>query len=210
MHWVAAVSILLLVITGLFIGRPYFAPRPGAPDPFLMGWMRFIHFGAAAALVATAIVRAYWLIAGNKFERLTALFPVRPRDWVNMFKQVKYYLMIQPERAPHYLGHNPLQQLSYTAVYGLAAVQVATGFALYGQSNPGGIFFILFGWLGPLFGGMPVVRLVHHVATWVFLAFIPLHIYLAIRADVMERGGTISSIVSGGKFVPKDHHFVDE
>jgi len=210
MHWLAALSLLILAVTGLYIGRPYFVTSGDTSSHYLMGWVRFLHFAAAAVLVATAIVRAYWLFAGNKYERWVALFPVRPRDWINLVKQVKYYLMIQPEKAPHYLGHNPLQQLSYTAVYGLALLQVITGFTLYGQSDPGGFFFSVFGWVGPLFGGMPVVRFVHHVATWAFLSFIPIHVYLAARADLLERGGAISSIISGGRFVPSRHKFVDE
>ena len=50
--------------------------------------MRLVHFAAAAVLVATAIVRMYWLLAGNRFERWRALFPVRPRDWGNLLRQV--------------------------------------------------------------------------------------------------------------------------
>jgi Ni/Fe-hydrogenase b-type cytochrome subunit len=210
MHWLAAVSIVLLAATGLYIGRPYFVVGSDAGRPFLMGWVRFIHFAAAAVLVATAIVRIYWLFVGNKFERWAALFPIRPRDWVNMVKQVKYYLMIRPERAPHYLGHNPLQQLSYTGIYLLAGLEVVTGFALYGQSDPNGFFYAAFGWIGPLLGGMPVVRFVHHVTTWAFLAFIPIHVYLATRADILERGGSISSIISGGRFVSANQEFEDE
>ncbi len=42
-----------------------------------MGCARLAHFIAAGVLVATAVVRVYWLFAGNQFERLTALFPVR-------------------------------------------------------------------------------------------------------------------------------------
>lgn len=210
MHWVAAVSIVVLAVTGLYIGRPYFAPSDSPTTPFLMGWMRFFHFAAAGALVATAIVRVYWLFAGNKFERFAALFPIRPRDWVNLAKQVKFYLLIHPERAPKYLGHNPLQQLSYTGLYLAALLAVVTGFAMYGQSNPGGLFFRVFGWLGPVFGGMQNLRFLHHVLTWVFLAFIPIHVYLAIRADVLEHGGSISSIITGGRFVPRRHTYVDE
>ena len=56
---------------------------------------------------------------------------------------------------------------------------MVTGFAMYGQSNPGGFFYTLFGWVGPLLGGIQVVRFVHHVLTWVFLIFIPIHVYLA-------------------------------
>jgi Ni/Fe-hydrogenase b-type cytochrome subunit len=210
MHWLAAIAIVVLAGTGLFIGRPYFVVAGDTADHYLMGWVRFIHFLAAAVLVATVIVRVYWLFAGNKFERWVALFPVRPRDWVNMFRQVKFYLMIHPEKAPHYLGHNPLQQFSYTGIYLLALLEIVTGFALYGQANPGGFFFTVFGWLGPLFGGMQVLRFVHHVTTWAFLIFIPIHVYLATRADVLERGGSISSIITGGRFVPAKQHFVDE
>jgi len=210
MHWAAAGSIVVLVVTGFYIGRPYFITSGEASAHYLMGWMRFLHFAAAGVFVATAIVRAYWLFAGNQFERWRALFPVWKQDWINAFKQVKFYLMIQPEKAPHYLGHNPLQQLSYTGLYALAAAQVVTGFAMYGQSRPGGVWYTLFGWVVPLLGGIQVVHFVHHVLTWAFLTFIPIHIYLALRSDLLERTGTISSIISGGRFVRSDVKYVDE
>ena len=54
------------------------------------------------------------------------------------------------------------------------------------------------------------MRSIHHVTSWVFLIFIPIHVYLALRAEVIDRTGTISSIVSGGRFVPKDKQFVDD
>jgi Ni/Fe-hydrogenase b-type cytochrome subunit len=210
MHWTAAVAVVALVVTGLYIGKPYFMTGGEASAHYLMGWMRFLHFTAAAVLVMTAIVRFYWLFMGNRYERFIALFPIRPRDWINLGRMIKYYLMIQPERAPRYLGHNPLQQLSYTAIYGLAALMVLTGFTLYGQSNPGGLIHTLTSWVAPLFGGLQMVRFVHHSGTWLFLTFIPIHVYLAIRADHLERTGVISSIVSGGRFVPAHEVFVDE
>lgn len=210
MHWAAALSIVVLAVTGFYIGKPYFMTSGEPSSHFLMGWMRFLHFGAAGLLVATGIVRLYWMFAGDKYERLAALFPVKPRDWINMFKQAKYYLMIKPEQAPHYLGHNPMQQLSYTGIYVLALLMVATGFALYGQSNPGGLIYTLTNWIGALVGGLQRVRFIHHVASWAFLIFIPIHVYLATRADVMEHSGTISSIFTGGRFVRSDVKYVDE
>lgn len=210
MHWLAAASILVLVLTGFYIGRPYFVTSGEASAHYLMGTVRFVHFAAAGVFVATAIVRIYWLFAGNRFERLVALFPVRGSDWVNLWKQVKYYLMIQPEKAPHYLGHNPLQQLSYTVLYGVATLQVMTGFAMYGQANPGGFFYTMFGWVSHWLGGIQEVHFVHHILTWVFLIFFPIHLYLALRADHLERTGTISSIISGGRFVRSDMKYVDQ
>jgi Ni/Fe-hydrogenase b-type cytochrome subunit len=210
MHWLAALSLVMLAVTGLFIGRPYFVPSGDPQSAYLMGWMRFLHFTAAAVLVMTGIVRLYWLFMGNRFERWPALFPLRRRDLRNLIQVVKFYLMIKPERAPHYLGHNPLQQLAYTGIYLVAAMSVITGFAMYGQSNPGGFFYVAFNWVNVLFGGQQIVRFLHHVFTWVFLAFIPIHVYLAIRSDGVERTGTISSIISGGRFVPKHQEFADD
>jgi len=67
MHWAAAASVVLLTITGLYIGRPYFITGGEASAHYLMGWMRGLHFIAAGVFVATAIVRIYWLFVGNQF-----------------------------------------------------------------------------------------------------------------------------------------------
>ena len=209
-HWAAVAALVMLVVTGFYIGQPYFITSGEASEHYLMGWMRLLHFLAAGILVACGIIRAYWLFAGNRFERWRALFPVRKQDWINLGRQVKYYLMIRPERAPHYLGHNPLQQLSYTALYLVVAVQIVTGFAIYGQYLPGGRWYTLVGWVVPLLGGIQVVRFIHHVLTWVFLIFVPIHIYLALRADLLERTGTISSIITGGRFVRSNIEYVDQ
>jgi len=210
MHWVAAICIVVLAVTGLYIGKPYFITGGDTQDHFLMGWVRFIHFTAAGVLVMTGIVRIYWLFAGNRYERFAALFPVKARDFRNGLKQIWSYLTIRPETAPPYLGHNPLQQFSYTGLYAVATLQVITGFALYGQSNPGGFFYTTLNWIGPLFGGMPNVRFIHHILTWVFLVFIPIHIYLGVRADVVHRESRMSSIISGARYVRDDVEFVDE
>ncbi len=210
MHWTAAVCIVTLVVTGFYIGRPYFMSSGEASAHFLMGKMRFWHFVAAGMLVATAIVRTYWLFMGNQFERLRALFPVRGRDWSNLWRMVKFYLMIDEKNAPKYLGHNPLQQFSYTGMYAVAAVMAITGFAMYGQAAPEGFFYTMFNWVVVLLGGIQRVHFVHHIFTWIFLIFIPIHVYLALRADTLERTGTISSIVSGGRFVNRDEDYVDD
>jgi Ni/Fe-hydrogenase 1 B-type cytochrome subunit len=95
-------------------------------------------------------------------------------------------------------------------MYAVAAIMVVTGWAMYGQANPDGILWWAFGWLGNALGGMQNVRFVHHVMTWAFLIFVPIHVYLATRADLLERSGSISSIFSGGRFVPTGARFIDE
>jgi Ni/Fe-hydrogenase 1 B-type cytochrome subunit len=209
MHWVSAVCIVALAVTGLYIGRPYFMTSGEASAHYLMGWVRFSHFTLAAILIMTAIVRFYWLFMGNRFERWRALFPVRARDWRNLWRILRFYLLIDVKRAPRYLGHNPLQQLSYTGIYGIALLLALTGFAMYGQSNPGGMIYTLFNWVHAVTGGSQITRFIHHVSTWAFGIFIPIHVYLAIRADHWERTGTVSSIISGGRFVSTGEEFED-
>ncbi|MHB1861587.1 MAG: Ni/Fe-hydrogenase, b-type cytochrome subunit [Gemmatimonadaceae bacterium] len=209
MHWAAAVSIVVLAVTGFWIGRPYFLTG-GASQTFALQYVRLAHFAAAGVLVATAIVRIYWLFVGDRFERLPALFPVRARDWANLWKMVKFYLLIHPERAPRYLGHNPLQQLSYTFTYFMAGLLVVTGFIMFGEANPQGVFMYTFGRLAVYVGGFQWVRVIHHVAAWYIPLFIIVHVYLTIRADLLERSGAISSIFSGGRFVATDEHYADE
>ena len=209
MHWVAAACIVTLAITGLFIGRPYFVPSGDPSSAYLMGTVRFVHFLAAAVLVMTAIVRVYWLFMGNRYERFGALFPFTRGDFKNLVRMMRFYLLIAPGRAPRYLGHNPLQQLSYTGIYLVAALSVITGFAMYGQSNPGGFFYVAFNWVNMFMGGEQIVRFLHHTFTWIFLIFIPIHVYLAMRADALERTGTVSSIISGGRFVSTAEEYID-
>jgi Ni/Fe-hydrogenase b-type cytochrome subunit len=205
MHWTAAACIVVLVVTGFSLGKPYFFVREGGPH-FVTVWMRFLHLTAAAVLVATGIFRAWLLLAGNRFERWTALVPHTLRDLRNMGRQAVYYATIRVDEAPRYLGHNPMQQLSYLGLYAVVVVMVVTGFALYGLSEPGGFFGRGFGWVHDLLGGSPHTRLVHHVLTWVFLVFVPVHVYLSLRADVVDDPGLVSSMITGGRWVETDDH----
>ncbi len=208
MHWIAALCVLTLVVTGLYIGSPYFV---GGVEPgLIMTKFRFAHYLAAVLLATTALVRVYWLFAGNRFERLKALFPLRFRDIKNLFRMIKFYLLMEKDKAPHYLGHNPLQQLNYTLVFGIAALEVLTGFIMFGLAWPTGWIYQATNWMVPWFGGIQNVRIIHHSITWFFLIFIPAHIYLSLRADVIEGGGTVSSIVTGGRFFEADEVYEDE
>lgn len=209
MHWIAALCVVALIISGLYIGRPYFGSSGEASSHFMMGRFRFLHFTAAAVIVMTGIVRVYWLFAGNAFERLPAMFPLTPRNLRNMRNVAKSYVNFQSEEQPHFVGHNPLAQWAYTGLYLIVITMVVTGFSLYGQSNPGGFIFGAFAWVPSLFGGLQSVRLVHHALMWAFLIFLPIHVYLTIRADYMERAGGVSSMLTGGRFVASHLKFED-
>ena len=67
-----------------------------------------------------------------------------------------------------------------------------------------------FAWVGTLLGGAQVVRFFHHVLTWFWPIFLPLHIYLTVRADVVHQESRISSMVGGGRYVRSDIEFIDD
>jgi Ni/Fe-hydrogenase 1 B-type cytochrome subunit len=209
MHWIAGACIATLVVTGLYIASPYFSMPGEASAHFAMGRMRFVHFTAAAVLVMTGIVRLYWLFAGNQFERISALFPLTRKNLKAMGSTINSFATLRFDKEPRFVGHNPLQQITYTGVYLTTLFMVVTGFTLYGQSNPGGLIFRGFGWVPPLLGGLQVVRLLHHVLTWAFVIFLILHVYFAIRADLLERQGVVSSMITGDRFVDVSETYED-
>ena len=164
MHWAAAVSVVVLAVTGFMIGKPWFITSGEASSHYYMGFARLTHFIAAGVLVATAFVRVYWLFAGNQFERLKALFPVRVRDWKNLYKMVKYYLMLDVEEARRTTwGTIRSSSCRTRGCTSWPPSWSTTGFAMYGQSNPNGFIWTLFHWVPNVVGGLQMVRVIHHV-----------------------------------------------
>lgn len=195
-HWVNAGAILVLMITGLYIGNPFFASVVQEDaDSFIMGWVRYIHFFAAFVFTMALIVRLYWVLWGNKYSLTNVL---RKIFWKDTWETVKFYLFLKNEK-PHFVGHNPLAQLSYLAMVGGSSILIIlTGFFLYIEPQPEAIGGTLFGWLAMFFDSFDI-RLIHHIVAWVFMIFTVIHVYLSVREDYLERNGTMSSIFTGYK-----------
>lgn len=208
-HWLAAVSLVVLFGTGLFISFPMWVTSGEASSHFLMARFRFVHFLAATVIVFAGIIRVYWMFAGNQFERWAALWPFTRKNAGHMWTMLKSYATLNADIQPHFVGHNPLAQVAYTAIYIGTTIMMITGFTLYGQANPGGFFFTVFQWVPGLVGGLQGVRVIHHTVAWLYPIFFSFHIYLAIRADYMERAGVVSSMLTGGRFVTSHEKFED-
>ncbi|HEY5975092.1 MAG TPA: Ni/Fe-hydrogenase, b-type cytochrome subunit [Geobacteraceae bacterium] len=209
LHWTAVFAILLLCLSGWLIGSGPLTYGGTGNDPYFIGYLRLAHFSAGWLLMATGILRVAGLFfASTRYQRWQALFPVTPGQLRNLFRVMQNYLFCIFEHGPHYIGHNPLQQVAYTGIYLMAMVAVVSGLALYGLYDPSHWLFGRFLWVNHLLGAQ-FVRLVHLFMMWVFLAFLPIHVYLSIRADTVEREGAISSIFSGGRWCRKGTRFED-
>lgn len=206
-HWVNAACIVMLVGTGLIIGNPpAFLSGREASESFWFGWIRFLHFTAAYVMAFAFLVRVYWMFVGNKYARWDAFIPRnrghlrrKVREIIDVFRVDIFQFQKEPI---DYVGHNALAALSYLMIFAATIFQIATGAALYAPMSeswmPG-----LFTWVTPLMGGDASVRFWHHAATWVFVFFTMIHVYLSIFHDMTEGKGEISSIVTGARFVER-------
>lgn len=201
-HWVNASAIMILMITGIYIGHPFIeqSTNGDAYYSFTMGWVRDIHFFTAFIFTINLIFRAYWAFKGNHYAKSQIL---QKGFWLGLIETVKGYLFI-PNHKPHYIGHNPLAQLSYWIFIGLGSViMVFTGYFLLFQPQPDTVFGKAFAWVPFIFGGSDfTVRSWHHLVAWGFMLFVVIHVYMSFREDWMSKNGTMSSIFTGYKFEP--------
>lgn len=198
-HWINALSITVLAITGYFIGSPLPTMPGEASDHYLMGYMRFAHFSAGYMLAVGFIGRVYWAIVGNHHARELFWLPITRRAyWREVWGMLKWYSFTSA-RPGRYVGHNPLARLAMFAMFMLTAIfMMVTGFALYGEGAQAGSWAErLFGWVIPLFGQSQDVHTWHHLGMWWLVIFVILHVYAAIREDIMGRSSVISTMVSG-------------
>lgn len=198
-HWVTAGAITVLFVTGLYISWPIASSQGEPYHNFLMGRFREIHFIAAYALLFSFILRGYWFCVGNKYAR-SGIPKVWQADWWKaVFRQIVEYVKVERGRA--HLGHNSLAGATYVfMIGGIGMVQIITGFAMYGETNRGGFWDSVFGWVIPLLGGSFKTRMWHHTCAWAFVIFVVVHLYMTVFGSIRFRNGLVSSIVSGDKF----------
>lgn len=198
-HWVNALAITVLAVTGYFIGAPLPTMPGEASDHFLMGYIRFAHFAAGYVFAVGMLGRIYWAIVGNHHARELFTLPVfTPAYWREVISMLKWYAFISP-RPNQYVGHNPMARLAMFCGFFLFSVfMICTGFALYGEGAQMGSWQErLFGWVIPLMGQSQDVHTWHRMGMWGMVIFVTLHVYAAIREDIMGRQSIVSTMISG-------------
>ena len=170
------VSVLFLIVTGFYIHYPFIDNGWG----FLMALMRGIHFFAAGILILSTALRIILMFVGK--NRDWSSFLPSFRDIALLPRVIAHYLHLgdMPEITKKY---NPLQMIAYSVIFLLAIFQIILGFALMYPE----------GWLAGLnyglFGSEVNTRIAHYIINWVFVLFLIVHTYLAIRdsfADTKE------------------------
>ena len=207
-HWINACAIAVLCLTGYFIGSPPPSMQIAeATHQFVFGYIRFAHFAAGWTLAIGFLGRIYWAIFGNHHARQLFMLPIfNGHWWAEVWFEIKWYLFL--ERAPKkYVGHNPLAQLAMFFFITLGvSFMIITGLALYSEGlGHGSVLYALFGWVFTLVGGNShVVHTIHHLGMWWIIIFMIIHIYVAIREDIMSRQSIVSTMISGTRTFKDD------
>jgi len=202
-HWINALAITVLGVTGYLIAHPPAFMNAGeASHSYWFGTNRFIHFLSAYVLLANFAFRVYWAVVGNKYASWKNFFPLRTAQVKQVGEVLKVDILQSSNKPVHTLGHNAVAYFTYTGTGVLTLFQIASGFALYAPMSESW-FPQLFTWVVPLFGSEQNLRIFHYAVTWLFAVFTLIHVYLVFYHDYVEGHGVLSSMVGGWKFMEK-------
>ena len=167
-HWLQAITIVALLLTGLIIHRPdLFAV-------FSFAGVVTLHNTLAVILVVNAALSLFYHLAT---ERMREYIP-RPYGFFDdAIRQTKYYVSGIFKGEPHPFEKrpddrmNPIQKLTYFGILNvLLPLQIVTGALMWGvQIRPD---------LAGAFGGLPLLGPFHSLLAWLFGCFIVGHVYL--------------------------------
>ncbi len=201
-HWVTALCMVVLAVTGYLIGSPLGSVGGEASAHFLFGYIRFTHFAAAYIMAVMFLMRVYWAFVGNRFAREIFVVPlkmIKAAWWQDYFEQARHYLFLRREAQPRQ-GHNPLAAAAMFFMYVLGTVfMICTGFAMYGEGlgRDSWAFKAFTSWVMPLLGYSQNVHTLHHLGMWFLILFTIVHLYMAVREDVTSDQTILSTMLNG-------------
>jgi len=199
-HWLIVGSILVLAVTGIYIGNPFLPVKGEATRHFVMGTIKSVHFAAGMVFLVSVLGRLLWMFAGNPYARWREFVPTTAERFKGMWTTAAFYAFLERE-APNFVGHNPLAGAVYVLVYGLCLLMIATGLAMASAGAHVDSMLSWFQFLIPWCGGLQIARFLHHVSMWLILAFAAHHVWSAFMMGSIERSALIDSIFSGYKVV---------
>ncbi len=192
-HWLQAMSIMMLLATGLIIHKPHIFGM------FSFAYVVQVHNVLGFILLVNAALALFYNLVSGEIRQ----YLPEPRGFIGRsIAQAMYYSRGIFAGEPHPLEKtrehklNPLQQVTYLGILNvLLPAQVITGVLIWGLQE----------WpqLAAMLGGLPILAPIHTLLAWAFAAFIVLHVYLTTVAGETPGAG-IKSMISGWEDV-EDH-----
>ncbi len=221
-HWVAALSFVALLVTGLAIttAHPRFywgevgnvlteplfqlpipASRKSVPTGYdyvladRNGWGRAMHFQSAWILVFAGMAYGIWGLATSHFRR--NLLPARSElRWGAVRRVIAGHLRFQRPDAAEARSYNVLQRLTYLAVvFGLVPLMIWTGLAM----SPAVTAAVP--WVVEVFGGHQSARTIHFFGTILLTLFLFIHVAMIFLAGFNSR---MRAMITGRADAPEE------
>ena len=220
-HWVNAISMVVAIVTGLYIAAPYYQSfiAEGAVDKYVMAWNRWGHFIVAIIFDVTSIIVAY-LFFFSRFEKpILKLLPT-PTNIKEFFAVLVNLVTFNRNKSFDSSHSDSFNTVYFTIFHLLLAWMLFTGLQMYvhglasGESSIGrwwpAMLHLVTDWTIPasswLVGSGPTpsimdVRISHHITMWLIIAWVVFHIYYQVWRTIFWQEGDISIVFGGDKFV---------
>ena len=171
MHWVNALAMILMITSGwqIYNASPLFDSLTFSSSITLGGWLAgglLWHFAAMWLLVINGLAYLIVGLATGRFRR--KLLPITPSG---LFADIKAALTFSLSH-DDLSTYNAIQRLLYAGIILVGIVTVLSGLSIW---KP-----VQLQWLTALFGGYDVARYVHFFCMSAIVAFLIIHVVLAI------------------------------
>ncbi len=214
-HWLNAICMVVAVITGLYIGHPYYQSFIADPavDKYVMAWNRWGHFIVAIIFDVTAVLIGY-LYFFSRFEKpYKKLIPTGKN--IKEFCEVFLNLITFNRRKKFDSSHSDSYNIVFFTIFHILLVfMLFSGLQLYvhglasGESSIGAwwpwMLHFTTDWTLSVFGGNMGVRIAHHTSMYLILVWVMCHIYYQIWRTIFWKEGDIAIVIGGSKFVREE------
>src|SRR6476646_4325562 len=170
MHWANAVAMIVMITSGwqIYNASPLFGFR-FASSITLGGWLAgglLWHFAAMWLLMVNGLIYLVLGLATGRFRR--KLLPITPSGVAADARAA----LTGTLRHDDLSRYNQVQKLLYVLVIVVGIVVVLSGLAIW---KP-----VQFQWLTAVFGGYDLARYVHFICMALIVAFLVVHVALAL------------------------------
>jgi thiosulfate reductase cytochrome b subunit len=170
MHWINAVAMIVMIMSGwqIYNASPLFDFRFSHAIT-LGGWLGgalLWHFAAMWLLMINGLVYVVIGLASGRFR--SKLLPISPKGVLADIKAALTFSLAHDDLTKY----NYVQKLLYTGILVVGVVIVLSGLSIW---KP-----VQLQWLVALFGGYDVARYVHFICMAAIVAFVVVHVALAV------------------------------
>jgi thiosulfate reductase cytochrome b subunit len=170
MHWINAVAIILMIMSGwqIYNASPLFK-FSFPPSVTLGGWLGgalLWHFAAMWLLMVNGLIYLTLGFATGRFAK--KLLPISPSGVLADTKAALTGRLSHDDLSKY----NQVQKLLYSGIIVVGVLIVLSGLSIW---KP-----VQLQWLTALFGGYDIARYVHFVCMAAIVAFMAIHVALAV------------------------------